>query len=39
MTHAHPPAPRSARYREIRKVTLTGSLADLALGVVKITFG
>jgi cation diffusion facilitator family transporter len=39
MTQAHLPEPRSERYREIRKVTLIGSLVDLALGVVKIVFG
>lgn len=35
----HTPDPRSERYREIRKVTLIGSLVDLVLGVVKIAFG
>lgn len=39
MTHMHTPDPRSERYREIRKVTLIGSLVDLVLGVVKIAFG
>lgn len=39
MTQTHQPVPRSERYREIRKVTLIGSLVDLVLGVVKLAFG
>ncbi len=33
------PDPRNLRYREIRKVTLIGSVVDLILGVVKIMIG
>ncbi|MDH3979916.1 MAG: cation diffusion facilitator family transporter [Gammaproteobacteria bacterium] len=39
MSHTHLPDPRNARYLEIRKVTLIGSVVDLLLGVVKILVG
>jgi cation diffusion facilitator family transporter len=39
MTHTHLPDPRHARYREIRKVTVIGSIVDLVLGVLKIVVG
>jgi len=39
MSHTHLPDPRHVRYREIRKVTLIGSVVDLVLGVVKIAVG
>ncbi len=39
MSHTHLPDPRDARYREIRKVTLIGSVIDLLLGVVKLLYG
>jgi len=39
MSHTHLPDPRHVRYREIRKVTLIGSVVDLVLGVVKIVVG
>jgi cation diffusion facilitator family transporter len=39
MSHTHLPDPRSERYREIRKVTLIGSVVDLLLGVVKLLVG
>jgi cation diffusion facilitator family transporter len=39
MENAHSPDPRSVRYREIRKVTLIGSVIDLLLGVGKICVG
>lgn len=39
-THAHSPAsPADARYAEVRKVTLIGSVADLVLGLAKIFVG
>ncbi|MBD3669619.1 MAG: cation transporter [Gammaproteobacteria bacterium] len=43
-SHAHSHSdpeinPRSARYREVKKVTLIGSLIDLVLGVAKIFVG
>jgi cation diffusion facilitator family transporter len=37
-THHHPD-PRDARYREVRKVTLIGSVIDLLLGIIKIVIG
>ncbi|MEZ5541175.1 MAG: cation diffusion facilitator family transporter [Pseudomonadota bacterium] len=39
MSHTHLPDPRHARYQEIRKVTLIGSVVDLVLGIVKIAIG
>jgi cation diffusion facilitator family transporter len=39
MEQADQTDPRSARYREIRKVTLIGSVIDLLLGVGKIVVG
>jgi cation diffusion facilitator family transporter len=39
MSQSPPPDPRVVRYREIRKVTLIGSVLDLLLGVVKILVG
>lgn len=39
MGQTHLPDPRHARYHEIRKVTLIGSVVDLVLGVVKIAVG
>ena len=40
MTHAlHQSDPMSARYREVRKVTLVGAVVDLLLGIVKILVG
>lgn len=41
MAHSHPNAASSldVRYREVRKVTLIGSVVDLVLGVVKIVVG
>lgn len=40
-SHSHVPATagNTERYREIRKVTLVGSVVDFALGVAKIAFG
>lgn len=40
-SHSHVPATagNTERYREIRKVTLIGSVVDLALGVAKIVVG
>jgi cation diffusion facilitator family transporter len=40
--HAHtqpPPNTRDARYREVRKVTLIGSVVDFLLGIVKLVVG
>jgi cation diffusion facilitator family transporter len=37
-THHHP-NPRDARYREVRKVTLIGSVVDLLLGIIKVVIG
>ena len=37
-THHHP-NPRDARYHEVRKVTLIGSVVDLLLGVIKVVVG
>jgi cation diffusion facilitator family transporter len=37
-THHHP-NPRDARYREVRKVTLIGSIVDLLLGIIKVVIG
>lgn len=37
-THHHAD-PRNARYREVRKVTLIGSVVDLLLGIIKIVIG
>lgn len=37
--HVQPATTNDTRYREIRKVTLVGSVVDLALGVAKIFFG
>ena len=39
VSDTHLPAPLDARYRDIRKVTLIGSVIDLLLGVVKIMVG
>jgi cation diffusion facilitator family transporter len=39
MSEPHLQDPRDLRYREIRKVTLIGSVVDLVLGVVKIVVG
>ncbi len=39
MSHTHLPGSRHARYLEVRKVTLIGSVVDLLLGVVKILVG
>lgn len=39
MSNTQQPDPRGDRYREIRKVTLIGSVLDLLLGVVKILVG
>jgi cation diffusion facilitator family transporter len=39
MGHTQLPDPRTARYQEIRKVTLIGSVIDLLLGVGKIFVG
>lgn len=39
MSHDHTPDPLDARYREVRKVTLIGSVIDLLLGVIKIIIG
>jgi cation diffusion facilitator family transporter len=39
MSEALAPNPLDLRYREVRKVTLVGSLVDLVLGVVKILAG
>lgn len=39
MSQTHLPDPRHARYHEIRKVTLIGSVIDLLLGVVKLVVG
>jgi len=39
MSQTHLPDPRNVRYREIRKITLIGSVVDLILGVVKIIIG
>jgi cation diffusion facilitator family transporter len=44
-SHSHVPAlpaggdPQDARYREVRRVTLVGSVVDLVLGLAKIIFG
>ena len=37
-THHHP-NPLDSRYREVRKVTLIGSVVDLLLGIVKVVIG
>ena len=37
-THHHP-NPRDARYQEVRKVTLIGSVVDLLLGIIKVVIG
>ena len=37
-THQHP-NPRDVRYREVRKVTLIGSVVDLLLGIIKVVIG
>ena len=37
-THHHP-NPRDVRYREVRKVTLIGSVVDLLLGIIKVVIG
>jgi len=37
-THHHP-NPLDARYREVRKVTLIGSVVDLLLGIIKVVIG
>ena len=37
-THHHA-EPHNARYREVRKVTLIGSVVDLLLGIIKIVIG
>jgi cation diffusion facilitator family transporter len=39
MSHTHLPDQRNARYLDIRKVTLIGSVVDLLLGVAKIMVG
>jgi cation diffusion facilitator family transporter len=39
MSNTQLPSPLDARYRDIRKVTLVGSVIDLLLGVVKIIVG
>jgi cation diffusion facilitator family transporter len=38
LTHHHP-NPLDARYREVRKVTLIGSVVDLLLGIIKVVIG
>lgn len=38
-THTEPMDPQDARYKDIRKVTLIGSVIDLLLGVAKIVVG
>ena len=37
-THHHP-NPRDVRYREVRKVTLIGSVVDMLLGIIKVVIG
>ena len=38
-SHTHMPASLEARYHEVRRITLIGSVVDLVLGVVKILVG
>ncbi|MEA2094306.1 MAG: cation transporter, partial [Pseudomonadota bacterium] len=39
MSHTHIQNTMDTRYREVRKVTLVGSVVDLLLGIVKILIG